>query len=68
MNFMHSADRTCIACKQEQFDRGGMDLIEVKQLVKKYGDHLAVDHLDFQMEAGKIYGFWDQTARENRRQ
>lgn len=34
-----------------------MDLIEVKQLVKKYGDHLAVDHLDFQMEAGKIYGF-----------
>ena len=32
-------------------------MIEVKQLVKKYGDHLAVDHLDFQMEAGKIYGF-----------
>ena len=35
-----------------------MDLIEVKQLVKKYGDHLAVDHLDFQMEAGKITVFW----------
>ena len=34
-----------------------MDLIEVKQLVKKYGDHLAVDHLDFQMEAGDLRFF-----------
>ena len=32
-------------------------MIEVKNLVKKYGNHLAVDHLDFSLEPGKIYGF-----------
>lgn len=32
-------------------------MIEVKNLVKKYGNHLAVDHLDFQLEPGRIYGF-----------
>lgn len=32
-------------------------MIEVKNLVKKYGNHLAVDHLDFTIEQGKIYGF-----------
>jgi ABC-2 type transport system ATP-binding protein len=32
-------------------------LIEVKDLVKKYGSHLAVDHLSFTLESGKIYGF-----------
>lgn len=32
-------------------------MIEVKDLVKKYGNHLAVDHLNFTVEKGKIYGF-----------
>jgi ABC-2 type transport system ATP-binding protein len=32
-------------------------LIEVRDLVKRYGDHLAVDHLSFTVERGKIYGF-----------
>jgi len=32
-------------------------LIEVRNLVKKYGDHVAVDHLNFTVEKGKIYGF-----------
>ena len=32
-------------------------MIEVKNLVKKYGNHTAVDHLSFQIEKGKIYGF-----------
>lgn len=32
-------------------------MIEVKNLVKKYGNHVAVDHLDFKIEAGRIYGF-----------
>lgn len=37
---------------------GGIDgLIEVRGLVKKYGNHTAVDHLDFKVESGKIYGF-----------
>ena len=32
-------------------------MIEVSNLVKKYGDYTAVDHLSFQIEKGKIYGF-----------
>ena len=32
-------------------------MIEVRNLVKKYGNHLAVDHLDFRLESGKVYGF-----------
>ena len=32
-------------------------MIEVKDLVKKYGTHTAIDHLSFQIEKGKIYGF-----------
>ena len=32
-------------------------LIEVENLVKRYGNHLAVDHLSFKVEPGKIYGF-----------
>lgn len=32
-------------------------MIEVENLVKRYGSHLAVDHLTFQVEPGKIYGF-----------
>lgn len=32
-------------------------MIELHNLVKRYGDHLAVDHLDLTIEDGKIYGF-----------
>jgi ABC-2 type transport system ATP-binding protein len=32
-------------------------LIEVRNLVKKYGNHVAVNHLNFTVEKGKIYGF-----------
>lgn len=32
-------------------------MIEVKNLVKKYGKHLAVDNLSFTVEEGQIYGF-----------
>ena len=32
-------------------------MIEVKNLVKKYGDHIAVDHLSFTVEEGHIYRF-----------
>ncbi len=43
--------------RHELKDQGGKDLIEVKNLVKKYGSHLAIDHLNFKIEKGKIYGF-----------
>ena len=32
-------------------------MIEVKNLVKKYGTHVAVDSLTFTVEKGQIYGF-----------
>ena len=32
-------------------------MIEVRSLVKRYGRHLAVDHLDFTVEDGQIFGF-----------
>lgn len=32
-------------------------MIEVRNLVKKYGTYIAVDHLDFKIESGRIYGF-----------
>ena len=31
-------------------------MIEVKNLTKTYGDHTVVNHLDFKIEPGKIYG------------
>ena len=32
-------------------------MIEVNNVVQRYGDHTAVDHLSFKIEKGKIYGF-----------
>lgn len=32
-------------------------MVEVQNLVKMYGKHMAVDHLSFTIEKGKIYGF-----------
>lgn len=32
-------------------------MIEVRNLVKQYGDHTAVDNLSFTVEKGQIYGF-----------
>lgn len=37
--------------------KGGITLIQVENLVKKYGNHVAVNHLSFTIEKGKIYGF-----------
>ena len=33
-----------------------MYVIEIKELVKKYGDFLAVDNISLNIEKGKIYG------------
>lgn len=32
-------------------------MIEIDNLVKKYGEHVALDHLSLTVEPGKIYGF-----------
>ncbi len=41
----------------EEFSKGGLSLIEVKHLCKRYGDHTAVSDLSFSIEKGHIYGF-----------
>ena len=42
-------------------------MIEVRNLVKKYGAHVAVDHLNFTVEKGKIYGFLGPNGAGNLR-
>ena len=37
-------------------------MIEVKNLVKRYGDHYAVNHLSFTVEDGQIFGFLGPTG------
>lgn len=32
-------------------------MIEVQNLTKRYGSHLAVDHISFRVEEGEILGF-----------
>lgn len=34
-----------------------MNVIEIEGLVKKYGDNVAVDHLNLNIEKGHVYGF-----------
>lgn len=34
-----------------------MSVIEIEGLVKKYGDNIAVNHLNLNIEKGKVYGF-----------
>ena len=43
-------------------------MIEVKNLVKDYGGHLAVDHLSFTVEDGQIYGFLGQAISKQMKQ
>ena len=43
-----------VAIQQQQ---GGLCLIEVRDLVKQYGNRLAVDHLSFTVPDGQIFGF-----------
>ena len=40
-------------------------LIEVRNLVKQYGDFRAVDNVSFIIEKGKIYGFLGPNEAEN---
>lgn len=45
--------------------KGGNILIEDKESCKKVRKHVAVDHLNFTVEKGKIYGFLGQMAPES---
>lgn len=46
-----------IPIRKREKSIGGNILIEVKNLVKSYGEYMAVDHLSFKVERGQIYGF-----------
>lgn len=52
-HFFHSGSLKLI----RYMTRRSKSVIEVKNLVKDYGGHVAVDHLDFTVEDGLIYGF-----------
>lgn len=43
-------------------------MIEVSNLTKKYGDHIAVDHLSFRVERDRFTVFLVLTAPVNPRQ
>ena len=43
------------------------NMIEVSNLTKKYGDHIAVDHLSFRVERDRFTAFLVQTAQVNPR-
>lgn len=43
--------------KVRTFEQMGEAMIEVTNLTKRYGDHIAVNHLNFRVEKGQIYGF-----------
>lgn len=43
-------------------------IVEVRNLVKRYGDVVALDHFDLRIEPGRDpSGFWARTARARRR-
>jgi ABC-type multidrug transport system ATPase subunit len=35
----------------------GVNAIEVENLTKRFGNFTAVDHIDFKVEAGELFGF-----------
>lgn len=42
-------------------------IVEVRNLVKRYGDVVALDHFDLRIEPGEIFGLLGRTARARRR-
>jgi ABC-2 type transport system ATP-binding protein len=44
-----------------------MPAIDVRQIVKKFGDFTAVNGVSFSVEEGEIFGLLVRTAPENRR-
>lgn len=42
-------------------------IVEVRNLVKRYGDVVALDHFDLRIEPGEIFGLWARTVRARRR-
>lgn len=45
------------SCGDADREAGNRDMIEVTNLTKRYGEHVAIDNLSFRVEKGQIYGF-----------
>lgn len=45
-----------------------MSGIQIENLVKTYGDNIAVNGLNLNLEKGKVYGFLGQTEQVNQLQ
>ena len=39
------------------------EILVTRGLTKRYGNHLAVDHVELSIQEGQIYGWWAATAR-----
>lgn len=40
-------------------------IVSVESLSKRFGNHLAVDNISFEVERGKVYGLLDRMVVEN---
>lgn len=49
--------RTFLILSEQHFSEEEKDLIEVRNLTKRYDDHIAVDNLSFTVDKGQILGF-----------
>lgn len=43
-------------------------MVTITNLVKRYDDLVALDHLNLEIKEGEIYGLWGQMVPERRRQ
>lgn len=41
----------------------GNEIIQIENLVKRYGSFVALDHLNLDVREGEIFDFWDQMDR-----
>ena len=51
-----SSDVSVVAVERPSYDPGAPSAIEVCDIVKKYGDFTAVDHVSFSVKEGEIFG------------
>ena len=57
-------------CARDDSARAGAmsaPIVEVRNLVKRYGDVVALDHFDLRIEPGEIFGLSARTVRARRR-
>ena len=62
---VYVTDRGSAEIHRKNTKLGGYHFDRSKKFGKKYGNHLAVDHLDFQIKPGMVYGFLVPTEQEN---